>query len=1237
MTRTMSIMDASRKMATKQQNWSPNKQEKFVGLNRLKAQMSSPDKDDAEFATEEELQTYLLSMYNKALVNDSDCPLSQHAHAIVATAANFIERGKTLDQESCLKTLLCETMLKPKSILVQQPGTGLLVEYRLQALLRLELAAMKVVQPSSKSNEDTDGVVKEFTSFIRALCFCNPDFKLASFLNDEVLPCYLSALPELLVDIYDDLGQPLPSQLAEYASPNKVVNSQIDDEPKSITSSVDPLSANSFHSAFSWESQPRSMPTTRSRSFVRNPSLMESSQRQIAIPRRAHTNKERMRKDTLKQRSSSLSVIEKKGDRKNEKKVRRNLIGELASEMRKPSPRKMPNVTPKKTPCRSSGAQHTLKTRLVSDTPRHRQVGRVVWNRLERQRKRTNTLPEALVVEESPEKPLLHASPKKMAVLKCHSSFYSQSSRSRSCTIAEQSAVADAAMTLCTEAGGTGIQESPMKTNKESQNESVVAQDARWQLRRKSAADFLFTSLSPTRKRKAIGASHSRKGKSYYTEVLPTRNSSVQQSHQEIVRVRGKLFVSPDKNMGSLARAELFGSSKCKLDSSIVGSCPDNGLKESSALDPVGPMLYLLTPSKCTRSKSIVSPKENLSLPPRSRSMEGSSPILSNNRNVSVAKSDKIISARARLFFSPSKLPHLENTQIGDISDSTDRAVFNDISTLAAASWEQPVLTRRSKSRQKAMCEISTKQLPSHSTSHSIASETAFYTDHDSPRSFMNAETDFEDMPHVTHRSSRMHESVSTDEEQCSTVNSEYQSYLLQAKVDQTPAWNKHESNTVTPERRKSLCGENKTPETLSDHWPKRKHRWTTPTPKSRPSSAEVTPQKVLSTSSGCCDQPSDSYKCPVLRGSVSKSPRTRKTTKDQEKDYMGISFPKFENLGYDLKDEEFSLLLCDKILSPGRSKATLAAEMQTAVTNACVEQATTDKEGKEDSIIMSKTQKAEARTYSDHVKQGDSIFAESNGVHVSKVPTNTSQVSSSSQRIRKVSFSTKCSGRKTAVQALIPMRFTRNLSRETMITPAEYHMLSLRSPCKNSMSQVLSPCASLVSTLSHVGSGGVKRCSDDAGFGSPCTKRTRCRRGSATRLSNNSSMQSPLTSSSRDTEVDVAVEQDDVFLSDSVLSSHSPPLLSKIEARSSISRHQSCNEVVIDTLSESQMKWQAAETLKPVCEMQVLSCTPPTGSTVTPKAYYSKFSSPSQLSVRHLTRSPMLSNLRGRKLPSDT
>ena len=47
-----------------------------------------------------------------------------------------------------------------------------------------------------------------------------------------------------------------------------------------------------------------------------------------------------------------------------------------------------------------------LKTKSVAETPKHKQVSKVLWHKQEKVRQRTNTESDVQVVEESPEKPV---------------------------------------------------------------------------------------------------------------------------------------------------------------------------------------------------------------------------------------------------------------------------------------------------------------------------------------------------------------------------------------------------------------------------------------------------------------------------------------------------------------------------------------------------------------------------------------------------------------------------------------------------------------------------------------------------------------------------------------------------------------------------------------------------------------------------------------------------------------
>ena len=49
---------------------------------------------------------------------------------------------------------------------------------------------------------------------------------------------------------------------------------------------------------------------------------------------------------------------------------------------------------------------HKLKTRVVKETPRHKQLAHRVWSKQEQRRRRSHTEPDVFTVEESPNKSL---------------------------------------------------------------------------------------------------------------------------------------------------------------------------------------------------------------------------------------------------------------------------------------------------------------------------------------------------------------------------------------------------------------------------------------------------------------------------------------------------------------------------------------------------------------------------------------------------------------------------------------------------------------------------------------------------------------------------------------------------------------------------------------------------------------------------------------------------------------
>ncbi|KAK2182513.1 hypothetical protein NP493_352g04007 [Ridgeia piscesae] len=98
--------------------------------------------------------------------------------------------------------------------------------------------------------------------------------------------------------------------------------------------------------------------------------------------------------------------------------------------------------------CVSVSVHHKLKTRVVKETPRHKQTAHRVWCKQEQRRRRSHTQPDVLTVEESPNKSAdpgvfpaasgLRKSPRRSTVMASsvdhflrRSSFYSAASQSR--------------------------------------------------------------------------------------------------------------------------------------------------------------------------------------------------------------------------------------------------------------------------------------------------------------------------------------------------------------------------------------------------------------------------------------------------------------------------------------------------------------------------------------------------------------------------------------------------------------------------------------------------------------------------------------------------------------------------------------------------------------------------------------------------------------------------------------
>ncbi|NXP71002.1 TICRR protein, partial [Ramphastos sulfuratus] len=194
-----------------------------LSMKRLDEKVEEKEKAlkiSIDFKTEEELQCYLTTSYQKAVaegVLSSVC-----AQNMIMAIKRFLKVDAKEKEVACVEGVR-NHLLKTSKMLRQQQGLQKdtkVRECRLQVFLRLELCLQC---PSLQSNADEMeqlasavcplGFLFQVTDMLRILCLTEDSGYLTKFL-DEILELYVNSIPKTLGDIYYGLGTQIPPKLA---------------------------------------------------------------------------------------------------------------------------------------------------------------------------------------------------------------------------------------------------------------------------------------------------------------------------------------------------------------------------------------------------------------------------------------------------------------------------------------------------------------------------------------------------------------------------------------------------------------------------------------------------------------------------------------------------------------------------------------------------------------------------------------------------------------------------------------------------------------------------------------------------------------------------------------------------------------------------------------------------------------------------------------------------------------
>uniref|UniRef100_A0A3B5KL81 Uncharacterized protein n=1 Tax=Xiphophorus couchianus TaxID=32473 RepID=A0A3B5KL81_9TELE len=371
----------------------------------------------ASFSSEKELLCHLKACYDKT-VAETDSSLLTSAQQLLNAVKTFLtEKASLLVEQHLMKTGKSIRQLYPAADDVNSKVR----ECQLQVMLRLELCRRVAAE------------------MLRIISLTKDPACLARFLQDEVLPGFLTAVPKVLADVYNSLGTQLPDALvavlpADFFSDDSVAKDSISPSASSHAVSAQSLvSEDGLH-----DLQNRSANKRRSGMLTRHRSMTESTQslRQIQLPKKT-TRASKMKISTAVEKPAEVQQPQKQQTQE-VTKVRRNLFNQkIVSPSTKRRLSRSQSVSAveglkRKRPLESEGNLHKLLTKKVCETPLHKQVSSRLLGRLKAGRKSDHK--GECIVEESPVKPAedLRRSPRLKKFARRHSSIFYSSSQPRS-------------------------------------------------------------------------------------------------------------------------------------------------------------------------------------------------------------------------------------------------------------------------------------------------------------------------------------------------------------------------------------------------------------------------------------------------------------------------------------------------------------------------------------------------------------------------------------------------------------------------------------------------------------------------------------------------------------------------------------------------------------------------------------------------------------------------------------
>ena len=357
----------------------------------------------------EDLKKNLLEGYSACL--DQKQSIAVYVNRAFQVVEHFHHSGQLKDNDE-IDALLKSTVVRDgrssretESFLDAQNNDSnnerVVTECKLQVFLRLEFADKIGVV-------DEEKVADKITSVLRMISFKKDPAYLNTFLKNSIIPRYAGNLSSLLRQLYDGLMQRPPKEIR---SPSQVTSEE-DTPLKSRLRLSSSKKAKSVEEAHSESSQ-------SSRTLVRRHSVvgLPAKRREIVVPFKGKSDKTRKKAGSAGKKSGKKSHNKKPVTPV--KKVRRNLFEGNGN---KSSPTKQLTKTASKSERNNLSRRHLIPAKKVAETPVGKQVSHRMLRRQEWARRRSKTVTDITIVEESPRK-----SPRQNAAR-----FYSASQRASS-------------------------------------------------------------------------------------------------------------------------------------------------------------------------------------------------------------------------------------------------------------------------------------------------------------------------------------------------------------------------------------------------------------------------------------------------------------------------------------------------------------------------------------------------------------------------------------------------------------------------------------------------------------------------------------------------------------------------------------------------------------------------------------------------------------------------------------